>query len=61
MSDLAKAKEASEKANSKAELASQDMLQFYTNLLSVDAKYMWNKIVHKQTQSDPYTDLQSYS
>jgi hypothetical protein len=27
-------------------------------LLSVDAKYAWNKIVHKQTASDPYTDLQ---
>jgi hypothetical protein len=27
-------------------------------LLSIDAKYAWNKIVHKQTASDPYTDLQ---
>jgi hypothetical protein len=37
------------------------MSPLYANLLSVDAKYMWNKIVHKQTASDPYTDVQSYS
>jgi hypothetical protein len=37
------------------------MFQFYTNLLSVDAKYAWNKIVQEQTQSDPYTDLQGVS
>ena len=35
------------------------MFQLYANLLSVDAKYAsWNKIVHEQTASDPYTDLQ---
>jgi hypothetical protein len=61
VSDLEKAKEAPEKAKAKAGLAAQDMFQLYANLLSIDAKYMWNKIVHKQTQSDPYTDLQSYS
>jgi hypothetical protein len=33
------------------------MFQLYTNLLSVDAKYAWNKIVQEQTASDPYTDL----
>ncbi len=33
------------------------MFQLYANLLSIDAKYAWNKIVHKQTQSNPYTDL----
>ncbi len=37
------------------------MFQFYANLLSVDTKYAWNKIVHKQTQSDTYTDLQGFS
>ena len=37
------------------------MFQFYANLLSVDAKYAWNKIVQEQTQSDPYTDLHGVS
>jgi hypothetical protein len=34
------------------------MFQIYANLLSVNAKYPWNKIIHEQTASDPYTDLQ---
>jgi hypothetical protein len=37
------------------------MFQFYTNLLYVDAKYVWNKIVQEQTQSNPHTDLQGIS
>ncbi len=61
MSDIEQAKEATEKAKAKVELAAADMLQLYLNLLSIDAKYVWNKIVHKQTQSDPYTDLQGCS
>jgi hypothetical protein len=59
--DLEKAKEAAENAKAKAESAAKDMFQFYANLLSVDAKYSWNKIVQEQTQSDPYTDLQGVS
>jgi hypothetical protein len=31
------------------------------NLLSINAKYTWNKIVHRQMASDPYTDLQGCS
>ncbi len=34
------------------------MFQLYANLLSVNARYAWNKIVHEQTKADPYTDLQ---
>ncbi len=34
------------------------MFQLYTNLLSVDPRYAWNKIVHEQTKADPYMDLQ---
>jgi hypothetical protein len=49
MSDLEKAKEATEKVKAKGELAAMDMFQLNANLLSVDAKYPWNKIVHKQT------------
>jgi hypothetical protein len=37
------------------------MSQFYANLLSVDAKYAWNKIVKEQTESDPFKDLQGVS
>jgi hypothetical protein len=59
--DLEKAREAAENAKDKAESAAQDMFQFYANLLCVYAKYGWNKIVQKQTQSDPYTDLQGIS
>ncbi len=37
------------------------MCQFYVDLLSVDAKYVWNKIVKEQTESDPFKDCQSMS
>jgi hypothetical protein len=37
------------------------MFQFYTNLLSLDAKYSWNKIVWEQTEADPFKDLQGMS
>jgi hypothetical protein len=59
--DLEKAKEAAENARAKAESTAKDIFQFYANLLSVDAKYVWNKIIQEQTQSDPYTDLQGIS
>ncbi len=59
--DLKKTKEAAENTKAKAESAAKDMFQFYANLLSMDAKYAWNKIVQEQTQSDPYIDLQGIS
>ncbi len=37
------------------------MFQFYANLLSLDAKYVWNKIVREQTEADPFKDLQGVS
>jgi hypothetical protein len=37
------------------------MFQLYTTILSVNANYAWNKIIHKQTAPDPYTDIQSCS
>ena len=45
--DLEKVRKAAENAKAKAESTAQDMFQFYTNLLSVDAKYAWNKIVQE--------------
>jgi hypothetical protein len=59
--DLKKAKEAAENTKVKAESAAKDMFKFYPNLLSVDAKYVWNKVVQEQTQSDLYKDLQGVS
>ena len=46
--DLKKAKESAENARAKVESAAQDMFQFYANLLSVDTKYAWSKIVQEQ-------------
>jgi hypothetical protein len=37
------------------------MFQFYPNLLSLDAKYLWNKIVREQMEADPFKDLQGVS
>ncbi len=37
------------------------MFQFYANLLSLDAKCVWNKIVREQTEADPFKDLQGMS
>ena len=34
------------------------MFQLCANLLSINARYAWNKIVQEQTNADPYTDLQ---
>jgi hypothetical protein len=59
--DLKKARKATENAKANAESAAQDMFQFYANLLSVDPKYAWNKIIQEQTQSEPYMDLQGVS
>ncbi len=56
--DLSAAQEDTGEAKNRAEMAANDMFQLYANLLSIDAKYAWNKIIHEQTASDPYTDLQ---
>ena len=44
--ELSSAQEAATEAKNRAEAAANDMFQLYANLLSVDAKYAWNKIVH---------------
>jgi hypothetical protein len=38
--------------------AASKMFSFYLNLLSPESKYAWNKIVSKQTEGDPYVNLQ---
>ncbi len=50
-----------ETAKNKKEAAATKMFQFYTNLLSLDAKYAWNKIVQEQTEVDPFKGLQGVS
>jgi hypothetical protein len=37
------------------------MFTFYSNLLSPKSKYAWNKIVSKQMEGDPFTNLQGVS
>ncbi len=39
-------------------IATSKMFLFYLNLLSPESKYAWNKIVSKQTESNPYVNLQ---
>jgi hypothetical protein len=56
-----KAKFAAVTAKNKRKTAATEMFQFYTNLLSLDAKYAWNKIVKEQTKADPFKDLQGVS
>jgi hypothetical protein len=50
-----------ETAKNKCKAAATEMFQFYVNLLSLDAKYLWNKIVREQTEADPFKDLQGMS
>jgi hypothetical protein len=56
-----KAMFAKETAKNKTEGAGTKMFQFYTNLLSSDVKYAWNKIVREQTEADSYKDLKGMS
>jgi hypothetical protein len=55
--DLEKAKKAAKDAKGAMTTAASEMFLFYANLLSVESKYVWNKIVIEQTESDPYEDL----
>jgi hypothetical protein len=57
-SDLEKAKQAQRIAKGAMTAAASKMFSFYSNLLSPESKYAWNKIVSKQTEGDPYVNLQ---
>ncbi len=59
--DLEKAKQAQETAQGAMTAAANLMFTFYLNLLSPKSKYAWNKIVIKQTEGDPYVNLQGVS
>ncbi len=45
--------EAVAEATTQRDKAAADMFQLYANLLSVNARYAWNKIVHEQTKANP--------
>jgi hypothetical protein len=57
-SDLGKAKQSQRIAKGAMTIAASKMFSFYSNLLIPESKYAWNKIVSKQTDSDPYINLQ---
>ncbi len=58
LSDLETAKQAQRIAKGAKNVAANKMFAFYSNLLSPESKYAWNKIVREQTESDPYVNLQ---
>jgi hypothetical protein len=59
--DLEKAVQAQETAQGAMTAAASLMFVFYSNLLSPESKYPWNKIVYEQTEGNPYVDLQGVS
>ncbi len=58
LSDLEKAKQAQRIAKGAMTAAASKVFVFYSNLLSPESKYAWNKIISKQTESNPYVNLQ---
>jgi hypothetical protein len=61
LDDLEKAKQAQSTAKGMMTAAASKMFLFYLNLLSPESNYSWNKIIGKQTESDPYVNLQGDS
>jgi hypothetical protein len=61
LGDLEKAKQSQRTAKGAMTIAANKMFAFYSNLLSPECKYALNKIVSKQTESDPYVNLQGDS
>jgi hypothetical protein len=41
--------------------AASEMFVFYSNLLSPESRYVWNKIVSEQMESSPFVNLQGVS
>jgi hypothetical protein len=61
LEDLEKAKQAQGITKGAMTAAASKMFTFYLNLLYPESKYMWNKIVGEQTESDPFVKLQGDS
>ncbi len=58
LSDLKKARQTQRTMKGAMNAAAGQMFSFYSNLLSPESKYVWNKIVSEQTESNPYVNLQ---
>jgi hypothetical protein len=56
LGDLEKAKQSQRTEKGMMTVAANKMFAFYSNLLSPESNYAWNKIVSKQTESDPYVN-----
>jgi hypothetical protein len=56
--DLKRAKKAAENAKGAMTAAASKMFVFYANLLSVEAKNAWNKIIEEQMEGKLYVDHQ---
>jgi hypothetical protein len=59
--DLMKAKQAQKIAKAAMTAAASKTFAFYSNLLSPENKYTLNKIAGKQTENDPFVNLQGIS
>ncbi len=59
--DTEKAKQAQETAQGAMTAPTNLMFTFYANLLFLESKYAWNKIVVGQTEGDAYVNLQGVS
>ncbi len=57
----AETKKAVEDAKGTMTAAASEMFAFYSKLLSPESKYLWNKIVSKPVESDPFVNLQGVS
>jgi hypothetical protein len=59
--DLEKAKKAFEDTKGAMTAEASQMFAFYSNLLSPQSKYLWNKIVSEQMESNPFVNLHGVS
>jgi hypothetical protein len=59
--DLEKAMQAQETAQGAMTTVATLMFAFYSNLISPESKYAWNKIIVEQTEGNPYVNLQGVS
>jgi hypothetical protein len=58
LDDLEKAKQAQSTAKGAMTAAASKMFTFCSNLLSLESKYSWNKIIGEQRESDSYVNVQ---
>jgi hypothetical protein len=59
--DFEKAMQSQKDAKGSMTAAANQMFAFYSNLLSPESKYAWNKLANKQTESDPFVNVQGVS